>query len=349
MFKKLKRKFILTNVLTSATVLIVAFSAIYVIALSSAQGRAPRDLKTRETEQIPPETLDSQKSIEAQSHTEKMQTPQSITQTFQNNTEFNKYLEEELRAERDASLQTLLISLVITGIAVEAVIALISIYLADQSIKPVRDAYKAQKDFVANASHEIKTPLAVIQANLEAADIKNNKWLDNASKKAEELANLNNQLLTLARTDSMPIKPKEEEYALEYSIKNLVDAFEPKAKTSHKIIKITSNLPDKYKVKLNRQAFEQIVNIYIDNAIKYAKKHIEIVLEKDKLSVISDGKLLPKAELPRLFDRFYQSDKTSEGVGLGLAIAKSLSEKNHLKVYAKTDETSKTNIFVLKF
>ena len=63
-------------------------------------------------------------------------------------------------------------------------------------------------------------------------------------------------------------------------------------------------------------------------AIKYAKKHIEIVLEKDKLSVISDGKLLSKAELPRLFDRFYQSDKTSEGVGLGLAIAKSLSETN---------------------
>ena len=360
MFKKLKIKFILTNLLTSTAVLSIAFSAIYVIASSSAQGRMPHSDSKNHSEQSALEgqnpagnQTNSQNPAEspAENQTDGQAPPEIPTDQndFKNNSEVSKYLEEQLQTERDAALKSLLISLVTTGVAVELIVALISISLAEKSIKPVRDAYQAQKDFVANASHEIKTPLAVIQANLEAADVKGNKWLDNVAKKAEDLTVLNNQLLALARSESSIEEVKPTELKLNQTIGELVGAFEAKAQESNKKLNYSSSLPDNYTTKLNRQAFEQIVNIYIDNGIKYAKKTITVHVEKDHISVISDGEPLEKSKLDHIFDRFYQSDKTSEGVGLGLAIARTIAEKNGWKVYAKVDKDSRNNIFVLNF
>ncbi|MBP3899519.1 HAMP domain-containing histidine kinase [Candidatus Saccharibacteria bacterium] len=324
MFKKLKLKFILTNVITSTAVLMIAFSSIYLVAKNTNDKREYKPV------------FESSDQMSTQ-----------MTEQF--NEQIRHRMDEQIRAEREASLQTLLISLIVSGVAVEAIIALLSIYLAEQSVKPVRDAYQAQKDFIANASHEIKTPLAVIQANLEAADIKNNKWLDNVSKKAEDLTELNNQLLALARSESFDEEIRESEVNLKKLVMNSIDAFEPKAEEQGKTITFSFCIPDDYKVKLNRKAFEQILNIYIDNGIKYAKNTIGINIKKNRITVISDGKPIPEAKLPHLFDRFYQADKTSEGVGLGLAIAKSVAEKNDWKVYAEVEKELKTNLFILEF
>ena len=324
MFKKLKLKFILTNVITSTAVLMIAFSSIYLVAKNTNDKREYKPV------------FESSDQMSTQ-----------MTEQF--NEQIRHRMDEQIRAEREASLQTLLISLIVSGVAVEAIIALLSIYLAEQSVEPVRDAYQAQKDFIANASHEIKTPLAVIQANLEAADIKNNKWLDNVSKKAEDLTELNNQLLALARSESFDEEIRESEVNLKKLVMNSIDAFEPKAEEQGKTITFSFCIPDDYKVKLNRKAFEQILNIYIDNGIKYAKNTIGINIKKNRITVISDGKPIPEAKLPHLFDRFYQADKTSEGVGLGLAIAKSVAEKNDWKVYAEVEKELKTNLFILEF
>lgn len=324
MFKKLKLKFILTNVITSTAVLMIAFSSIYLVAKNTNDKREYKPV------------FESSDQMSAQ-----------MTEQF--NEQIKHRMDEQIRAEREASLQTLLISLIVSGVAVEAIIALLSIYLAEQSVKPVRDAYQAQKDFIANASHEIKTPLAVIQANLEAADIKDNKWLDNVAKKAEDLTELNNQLLALARSESFDEEVKQSEVNLKKLVMNSIDAFEPKAEEQKKTITFSFCIPDDYKVKLNRKAFEQILNIYIDNGIKYAKNTIGINIKKNRITVISDGKPIPEAKLPHLFDRFYQADKTSDGVGLGLAIAKSVAEKNDWKVYAEVEKELKTNLFILEF
>ena len=324
MFKKLKLKFILTNVITSTAVLMIAFSSIYLVAKNTNDKREYKPV------------FESSDQMSTQ-----------MTEQF--NEQIKHRMDEQIRAEREASLQTLLISLIVSGVAVEAIIALLSIYLAEQSVKPVRDAYQAQKDFIANASHEIKTPLAVIQANLEAADIKNNKWLDNVAKKAEDLTELNNQLLALARSESFDEEIRESEVNLKKLVMNSIDAFEPKAEEQKKTITFSFCIPDDYKVKLNRKAFEQILNIYLDNGIKYAKNTIGINIKKNRITVISDGKPIPEAKLPHLFDRFYQADKTSEGVGLGLAIAKSVAEKNDWKVYAEVEKELKTNLFILEF
>lgn len=332
MFKKLKLKFILTNVLTSTAVLVIAFSSIYLVAKNTSSQR-----------QLKPVSESSASSTDAVREN-------PATSSYENAIEqFNKEMNERIDNERKESLNTLLISLIVSGVAVEAIITLLSLYLAEEAIKPVRSAYQAQKDFIANASHEIKTPLAVIQANLEAADIKGNKWLDNVAEKAEDLAELNNQLLDLARSESFAEEIKTSEVDLKKLTMSCIDAFEPKAAEQGKTITTAFSLPDGYKVKLNRKAFEQILNIYIDNGIKYSKKVVSVNAKKDRVSVISDGKMIAESKLPHLFDRFYQADKSSEGVGLGLAIAKSVAEKNGWKVYASVDKENKTNVFTLEF
>lgn len=321
MFKKLKRKFILTNLLTTTIVLLIAFSAIYLVALGSTYHR---EFSPMDRQKFP-----APEQIQADS--------------------FNSEMEQRIETERQASLQTLLITLICTGLAVEIIVAFISLYLAEQSIKPVREAYNAQKEFVANASHEIKTPLAVIQANLEAADIKNNRWIDNVAQKTEDLTNLNNQLLALARSEGVSEEPKLVDTDLCRLIKNIVSAFEPKA--NEKGVSITLQSEEKSGVhhKLNRQALEQILNIYLDNAIKYGKKNIIITTNKHSIQVFSDGKPMDSDKLSHLFDRFYQSDKNSEGVGLGLAIAKSIADKNDWKLDAWVDKDSRQNVFSVNY
>ena len=327
MFKKLKLKFILTNIITSASVILVAFSSIYIVALNTSYAReGKREFNPAAT--FPDFRLQDQNEIENR---------------------LNAEITEQIKSEREASLRSLLISLIVSGVAVEAIIALLSVYLAEQSVKPVRDAYNAQKDFIANASHEIKTPLAVIQANLEAADIQNNKWLDNAMKKAEDLAELNNQLLDLARSESFADDIKQADVNLAKTVASTIDSFEPKAEAEGKTITSSFCIPKDYKTRLNKKAFEQILNIYLDNAVKYAKYTVGVNIKKDRIAVISDGKPIAESKLPHLFDRFYQADKTSEGVGLGLAIAKSVAEKNGWKVYAEVEPELKTNIFTLEF
>lgn len=325
MFKKLKQKFILTNILISTAVLLVAFSSIYLVAANDSHHRDNGRFEPSLPIQI------------------------QIGDNPEITREFNEKFAERIEDERSASLKTLLISLIVTGITVESVIAIISILLAERSIRPVRDAYNAQKDFIANASHEIKTPLAVIQANLEAADIKNNKWIKNAMEKVSDLAELNNQLLALAKSESIETTFTVKEISPLRLTMNTISAFNAEAEKQGKNIAFSSDIPEDYKTKLNRAAFEQILNIYIDNGIKYSKNTVNIEVKKDRVHVISDGKPIPETKLPHLFERFYQVDKTTDGVGLGLAIAKSVAEKNGWEVSAHVDKDQKTNVFVLKF
>ena len=136
MFKKLKHKFILTNLLLTTVVLLAAYTSVYLIAASNSANRRP----------IP---------SDAPAYT----------------SEVENIIDEHIKSDRKKALSSLLFTLIATGVATELVVFIISAYLAEEAIKPVKEAYEAQKLFIANASHEIKTPLAAISANLEAADI----------------------------------------------------------------------------------------------------------------------------------------------------------------------------------
>lgn len=312
MFRKLKNHFVLANMAISTTILIIAFSSIYFVALSSANHRPPIKIN--------------------------LEYGENVTELF----------ESHLNEERQASLGSLLFSLIVTGAAVEIVVFLISIHFADQAIKPVKDAYSAQKAFIANASHEIKTPLAVISANLEAADIKGNHWLDNVSEKVEDLTNLNNQLLALARAEgSLDHSKKLETVDLKHLVKSIANPYSPQISQKGIELKIDTSKAPKKNPRLNRPDLKQILNILLDNAIKYSDHSIIIILTENQISIQNDGTIIKKSDLPHLFDRFYQVDKTKSGVGLGLAIAHQLAELNNWTLTASSG--SSTTTFTINF
>lgn len=344
MFKKLKWKFILTNLATSTAVLLIAFSSIYLVAASSASHRIIEPFRAR-TEQFIQQITNKDKQP-AENATESRPTPESQPEDNELTEEdMNEEIDKRVTAEREASLSGLLISLIVTGAAMEVLVFLISIYLAEQSIKPVRDAYLAQKAFVANASHEIKTPLAVIQANLEAADIHDNHWIDNVEKKVDDLARLNQQLLTLARMDSAKPEIELKEVDLTEITRETVDFYRPKMAENG--IKLSLKTPKTLKITINEPEYVQILNILVDNAVKYCAKKIDINLTNKSISVKNDGTTIEKDDLKHIFERFYQTDKSSSGVGLGLAIAKQVADSNSWHLKTASDE--KSTAFTLEF
>ena len=308
MFRKLRNKLIWINLGITTAVIVISFTAIYLFATHSAKNRPPIGAPQIEFE----------------------------------NDDFENTVRISIIKEREAAATDLLIVLIIAGISIEIIVALVSYYLAEQSIKPIREAYESQKIFIANASHEIKTPLAAISANLEAADIKNNKWIRNVEKETAKLTSLNSALLTLARTDLIKSTTSSEEINLQDFINELLKSYEPRRAK----INFTKNLKST-KVKLNSADFAQVFNILLDNAIKYCDKTIKIETTDHELIITNDGTAIKKQDLSHIFDRFYQADKSAEGVGLGLSIAKAAADKNHW--HLKAESKNHTTKFIILF
>ena len=308
MFRKLRNKLIFINLGITSLVVVIVFTVIYISSTRIADNRPPMPNDRRE----------------------------EFSEDVEN------FVEKSIAAERQTAARDLLITLIISGVAIEIMVAFISYFLADEAIKPVREAYEAQKIFIANASHEIKTPLAAIAANLEAADIKNNRWISNVEKETAKLTALNGELLTLARTD-LANTVNLEEVDLGAVLNREIKTFEPRLNG----IDFEKNITTSEKIKINVADLVQVFNILLDNAIKYSDKKISVNLVDGELVVKNDGTVISEKDLAHIFDRFYQADKSAEGVGLGLSIAKALADRNNWKISVKS--TDSETEFAVKF
>lgn len=307
MFKKLRNKLILINLGITSVVILTVFAFIYGNAIRSANDRPPM--------------------------------PEQRVELYSDDVE--NVIRISIENEKQAAAQNLLVTLIVSGVAIELVVAFVSYFLAEEAIKPVREAYEAQKVFIANASHEIKTPLAAITANLEAADIHDNKWISNVEKEATKLTTLNNELLKLARTDLVE-DIKLEEVDLAKILNDVIETHVPRMKK----LNFTKKIVLPRKIKINREDFVQVVNILLDNAIKYSDSKIILTAEQNILSIKNDGARISEKDLPHIFERFYQVDKSADGVGLGLSIAKAVAERNGWTLEAKS---GKMTAFTLEF
>lgn len=314
MFRHLRNRLIIMNLAVTTIVLAVAFSMIYFVAQEAANHR-----NTIAADIAPGYT-------------------QIVVQT----------VNERIQYERRAALSSLLASLIIVGVSVEVAVAVLSYILAEAAIRPVKEAYESQKVFIANASHEMKTPIAAIMANLEVADIQDNPWINNVSHEVKSLATLNQDLLTLARVENSmsSISRTVENVNLKDTVEAAIAPFQPRIKQRH--IKYTFNSHLKSgKIKLSKSSLDQVISILMDNAIKYCDKTITVSLSSKVFSIENDGATISAQNLPHIFDRFYQTSKSSEGVGLGLAIAKSLADREGWKLSATSND--KTTTFTLEF
>ncbi len=327
MFRKLRNHFILINLLTTSIILIGAYSTIYAVAKSSSSSRKP----------IPPEM-----SIEFSETTPDTNSGQ------QDETHFREVIEERVIADRQQTMSNLLKILIITGVSVEILVAVFSYFFAEEAIKPVKTAYESQKIFIANASHEIKTPIAAIKANLEAADLSaENHWIKNIELEADKAERLTLDLLRLARTDITPASSSREATMLKTYTKDIIDAFNPRFVQRHLKLTTSYQVPASLSTPLNRADYKELLEILLDNACKYAHTQIRITLTSKSFTIQNDGATISAEQLPHIFDRFYQTDKSASGSGLGLAIAKSLAERNSWKLHAASD--TKTTTFTLDF
>lgn len=303
MFTKLRNKFILQTMLISSAVMVVAFGAIFA---SSAMRMGWRP----------------------------MPKPEGFTSEM---VEIEEIFKDEIQREREEHLINLGLTLLMVGICVEVLIFVLSYIYAEKAIEPVKQAYENQREFIANASHELKTPIAAVRANFEALGADEEPWVSNIDAELTRASKLIGDLLTLARTDG---RKKSDPSVVDITTVVKKRAKLMKARLGEKELGL--NLPEMTELTIVVADFAQIVDILLDNAIKYSDKKIEISFEKNVLTIKNDGKTIPAKQLKRVFERFYQTDKTAEGSGLGLSIAKAVADRNGWELSADSDKTSTT-------
>ncbi|MEE0913195.1 MAG: HAMP domain-containing sensor histidine kinase [Ruminococcus sp.] len=239
------------------------------------------------------------------------------------------------------------------------IIFVISLALSGIAVNPVKDAWNKQKQFVADASHELKTPLTVILANNNImmshseSNIENErKWLESTQEEANHMKNLINQMLFLAKSDS-------DETKTEFSsvnISEIIEAdslnFEPIA--FEKNIIISTEITPDIMIQSNHTLLTQLSHILIDNAVKYGYDGTTVTIKLLKkgdnveFSVNNFGDALSKNELEHIFDRFYRAEKsrTSGGYGLGLSIAKNITKNLNGKISVESNAENGTTFRV---
>lgn len=253
-------------------------------------------------------------------------------------------------------LKSLLKTSIIILVLVEIVIIVISIKITRWIIKPVIDSFEKQKRFVADASHELKTPIAVIMANAEALEKEpsEEKWLNNIKSESERMSELVTSLLDLASLEENKEIYKEEDISKITEISVLT--FESLVYENK--IKLKYDIQKDIKMECCNSQIRQLVAILLDNAIKHSTENgeINVVLKRQKndiiLEVSNKGKEISKDAQEKIFERFYREDKSrnrdTNRYGLGLAIAKSIVEKHGGKIMVESEKGVTTFKVVFK-
>ena len=243
----------------------------------------------------------------------------------------------DISAESFSYIRVLLLS-VGAGAVCWGLMLLFVIMLSRRAIRPIAENIEKQKQFVTNAGHEIKTPLAIIQSNTEAMEMYNgeNKWSRNIREQTVRLGGLMNNLLTLARMDEGRAKANVIELDLSTALEDVVRSFmQP---MEEKDITFKVEIQNGVYLNSDRTQMEQLLSILLDNAVKYTDEsgEIWIYLQKNgkhtRLRIENTCKNLPDVPPDKLFDRFYRGDASrtqkSGGYGVGLAIARSFADAN---------------------
>lgn len=390
MFKQLRNKFLILNLVIISVMMIFAFSTIFLITYKDVYKNIDIELhKISDFDKRPKENL---KEFQAKINNDQPPEERSIsfvlitdkdgniinsTSIFEMDKEFletakNTALSKNidsgkfklggnywayLLTSNDSgnkitflditSRQDILINLIYTFLVVAfvmlIVIFFISRYFANKAIHPIKEAFDKQTQFIADASHELKTPLAVISTNVDLVLSNNNatiesqsKWLNYIKSEVERMSKLTNDLLYLTKINYSDIKMIFTNFSLSETVENVILTME--AVIFENNINLEYDIDPSLTVTGNNEQIKQVVMILLDNALKYTntKGKVNISLKKCHnkiiLSVSNTGKGIPKENIDKIFDRFYCVDKSrsrgSGGYGLGLAIAKAILEQH---------------------
>lgn len=234
----------------------------------------------------------------------------------------------------------------IIAVGLLIVFIIISI-LSKRVLSPIIRNIEKQKQFVTNAGHELKTPVAIIMANadvLEITSTEENEAVQSIKKQAKRLDTLIKSLLNLANVDERKIEVNYTEISVTDMIKEEISQFKALAQNKE----IIYNTNKDVKIKGDSNSIKQLITILLDNAIKYTPENgkIEINTEmqgkKVKIQVANDCENVKNINTDKIFDRFYREDKSRsqaiEGFGIGLSMAKSIVELYNGRISAEINK-----------
>ena len=233
----------------------------------------------------------------------------------------------------------------------------ISVLLSTWILKPVEKSWQQQNRFVSDASHELRTPITVILANLNILSSKKDdliktqyQWIDNTKEEANRMKQLVDELLFLARSDDRQNKLVFSKIDLSELLLSRMLSFE--ALAFEKGIRLDYDISDDLNIIGHEGNVKQLISILLDNAMKYCGDKGSVYLKafslKDRTYVLvkNSGDLIDAEDLKHIFERFYRTDKsrsrTEGGYGLGLAIAKTIVDNMYGKISVLSDKENGT-------
>lgn len=231
---------------------------------------------------------------------------------------------------------------IIIGSIAMIILSILAYFLSKKSIQPIKIAFNKQKQFVSDASHELKTPLTVISANSDVlqGEIGENKWLNYIKSQTDRMNVLVNDLLNLTRLENNTVELEYKYFNMSKAIINTALPFECQAFESNK--KFEVDVDDNIMLCGSEKHVKQMAAIFIDNALKYSndggtvRVSLKKIGGKKVLSVFNTGQGIKIEDQDKIFERFFRSDESRNratgGYGLGLAIAKSIIDKHKFKL-----------------
>lgn len=258
-------------------------------------------------------------------------------------------------------LKTQIVNSLLVGGSAILCFFVLSLFLARWAARPVENAWERQKQFIADASHELKTPLTVILSNADMlrreenlGPDKNIRRIGHIYAEAIRMKELVEDMLLLAKSDSEEKAKTHSVLDLSYLVKSAVLMCEPIIYDEGRTL--SYEIEDKLPVIGDAPRLQQMMHILLDNARKYASPGGSICVRLGKsenrsllLTIWNEGTPIPKAELERIFLRFYRRDESRGGhgsFGLGLAIAQSIVSAHKGRIWAESDGKSSNSFYV---
>lgn len=252
----------------------------------------------------------------------------SIIHVYDFSKEFNSFIQN-------------LLTILYTCLAVMVMGIYFVVHINKRNFMSIENAFNKQQELVANASHELKTPLTIINTNLSILNLsmdefndEQKKWLNGISTQVSRMSIMINEMLELARYEAVREKDFQTVNFSEV-VESVVLETEPLAFEKH--VELVSEVNPKIKISARKTDIEKLVFILVENAMKYTEPNgtitVKLTSERHKacLRVKNTGEGIAREKMPKLFDRFYrceESHTTSGSFGLGLSIAKAITDAN---------------------
>lgn len=253
--------------------------------------------------------------------------------------------------------KTLVLTCSVVSAAGLAAVFLLLLFLSGRIVKPFAENHEKQRRFITDAGHELKTPLAIISADMEIleADFGENEWISDVQAQTKRLTELTNNLITLSRMDEETAGLTRTEVPLSELAEEAIRSFRGPARTQEKIL--CEEIEPGITLSGDEKALRQLISVLLDNAMKYSDPggRITITLDRQKnqirLRVYNTTEFISREHLKHLFDRFYRTDQSRNsetgGYGLGLSIAAAAVSSHKGKISASTEDEKSLLITVL--